>query len=72
MVMMLCWLVIHTSTDAKDNRSYTQFRGMVIEEGTEINKISFANDFTEKHINTSVNNPIQWVKDSECLYAPTE
>lgn len=68
MVTMICWLVIHTSNDGLDNRRYEQFKGAILEEGMEIDKINFTASFAKKHVNIDFNNPIQWVSDEECLY----
>lgn len=68
MVTMICWLVIHTSNDKLDNRRYEKFKGAVLHESMETNQINFADDFGRKHIDVVLNNPIRWVKDSECLY----
>lgn len=65
---MLCWLVIHTSNDKMDDRRYEQFRGVYIKDYLDTNKVNFAEDFAKKHIDVSINDPIRWVQDNECLY----
>ena len=62
---MICWLIIHTSLDKMDNRRYEQFRGTQLASG----EINFAKDFAKKHIDVSLNQPIRFVKENECLYA---
>lgn len=67
-MVMICWLVIHTSNDKLDNRRYEQFTGAVLEEGMERNKINFSDSFTKKKVDVAFNDPIRWVKDGECVY----
>lgn len=62
---MICWLIIHTSNDKMDNRRYEQFRGVQLTSG----QINFAKDFAKKSVDTSINDPIRYVKENECLYA---
>lgn len=65
---MICWLVIHTSNDHRDDRRYEKFTGVVLKESTDKNKLSFVNDFEKKRVDVAYNDPIRWVKDNECSY----
>ena len=64
-MVMICWLIIHTSHDQMDNRRYEQFRGVQLSSG----EINFAKDFAKKHVDVAINSPIRFVKENECLYA---
>lgn len=67
-MVMICWLVIHTSNDHLDDRRYEQFTGVVLKESTDKNKLSFVKDFEKKRVDVAYNDPIRWVKDNECFY----
>jgi hypothetical protein len=71
MVMTIwCWLTIHSSRNPEiDFHQEIKVKGVILKEYMESNKISFVNDFVNKHIDTLINEPIRVVRDSDCTYA---
>lgn len=68
MTWMVCWLVIHTSHDALDNRKYIQVKGYTMKEYMQENRLNFHDDFIKLHVDEQFNSPVQLVNDNECLY----
>lgn len=69
-MVIWCWLFIHSSANPKtDYHQDIRVKGIILEDGSDLNKINFADDFEKKHIDTRINNPIRWVKENDCLYA---
>jgi len=63
---VICWLTIHTSNDALDNRQFGEYRGRVMREFTEMLKVDFYDDFKKKNIDLEYNIPVKLLKDQDC------
>ncbi len=67
-MVVMCWLVIHTSFDKYDNRKYEKVRGYVMHDTDTNNTVNFYESFKKKHIDMKFNPPVQLVNGNECLY----
>jgi hypothetical protein len=68
-VVIWCWIVIHTSNGANDNRSYEKVKGYVMSDEThEHNWVNFYESFMKKHVDLTYNKTVQLVNENECLY----
>ncbi len=72
MIAVICWLVVHTSNDKLDNRTYLQHNGTVLSEANDskgdLLKVLFYDDFMQKKVDLTFNPTVQLVRDSECSY----
>lgn len=68
MVTVMCWLVLHTSDDGLDNRSYKKIKGYVQSTSSDHILVNFNESFTKMGVNMEFNWPVQNVQDSECSY----
>jgi hypothetical protein len=68
MEWVVCWLVLHSSSDALDNREYIQVRGYVMRDAGDKLVVNFFDDFKAKSVNVSFNEVVQTVDGNECKY----
>lgn len=67
-MVVLCWLVIHTSAGKTDFRAYKQFKGYVMHETSDFITANFFDTFKKAHIDLDFNSPVQILRDAECTY----
>lgn len=70
MVEMICWVVIHTSQGADDNRSYVPMKADVYSWTHTKFKVSFEKSFAEKNIDINLNPGIQYLNGNDCTRLP--
>lgn len=69
MVTVMCWLVIHTSYDATDNRREIKVKGHIMREaGQNTLIVNFYEGFKANKIDLEINPVEQMVNENSCLY----
>lgn len=70
MVTVWCWLIIHSSNTALDNRQQVKIQGTIMREaGQNLLIVNFYEGFKAQKVNTNVNPVEQMVNENTCLYA---
>lgn len=68
MVTVMCWLVIHTSYDALDNRREIKVKGHIVREAGDNLIVNFYEGFKINKIDSEINPVEQMVNENSCLY----
>lgn len=69
MILVKCFIVLHSSLGIDDYKSPAWIYGYVEKEaGSAYVIVDFYDDFVKKHVNMSVNTPEQRVRENDCLY----
>jgi hypothetical protein len=66
--LVTCWIVTHTSADAKDYRNTRQFVGYVMKEYNDKLLVNFYDSFQIEHIDLKFNSVTQLISDNDCSY----